>query len=123
MLELVLAIALAIVALGFAGLVFYARLVARRVERAVPPLGRFVEVDGAKLHYVDRGEGPPIVMIHGIGANLRHYTHTILDEIAQRRFDKPSKVALHIASSIRDNASATITAFEPISLHFAWILA
>lgn len=83
MLELVLAIALAIVALGFAGLIFYARLVARRVERAVPPLGRFVEVDGAKLHYVDRGEGPPVVMIHGIGANLRHYTHTIFDEIAK----------------------------------------
>ena len=83
MLQWVLAAALAIVALGFAGLALNARLVARRVERAVPPLGRFVEVDDAKLHYVDRGEGRPIVMIHGIAANLRHYTHTIFDEVAK----------------------------------------
>ncbi len=83
MLQWVLAAVLAIVALGFAGLVLNAWLVARRVERAVPPLGRFVEVDGAKLHYVDRGEGPAVVMIHGIAANLRHFTHTIFDEIAK----------------------------------------
>ena len=83
MLGSIIAIIFAVLALGFAGLAFYARLVARRVERAVPPLGHFVEVDGAKLHYVDRGEGPPVVMIHGIGANLRHYAHTILDEIAK----------------------------------------
>jgi pimeloyl-ACP methyl ester carboxylesterase len=83
MLGPIIAIIIAVLALGFAGLAIYARLVARRVEREVPPLGRFVEVDGAKLHYVDRGEGPAVVMIHGIGANLRHYTHTILDEIAK----------------------------------------
>jgi len=83
MLGSIIAIIFAVLALGFAGLAFYARRVARRVERAVPPLGRFVEVDWAKLHYVDRGEGPPIVMIHGIGANLRHYAHTILDEVAK----------------------------------------
>jgi len=83
MVEWSLAIIFAIAALGLAGLVVNSWLVARRVERAVPPLGAFVEVDGAKLHYVDRGQGPPIVMIHGIGANLRHYTHTIFDEIAK----------------------------------------
>jgi pimeloyl-ACP methyl ester carboxylesterase len=83
MLGLVVAVVVAVLALGFAGLVLFARRTARRVERAVPPLGRFVEVGGAKLHYVDRGEGPPVVMIHGIGANLRHYAHTILDEVAK----------------------------------------
>jgi exodeoxyribonuclease VII large subunit len=30
---------------------------------------------------------------------------TILDEIAHVRFDTPSKVALHISSTIKDNAS------------------
>jgi pimeloyl-ACP methyl ester carboxylesterase len=78
-----LGVVLALAALGFAGLTLNAWLAARRVERAVPPVGRFVDVGGAKLHYVDRGEGPPIVMIHGIGANLMHYTHTILGEIAR----------------------------------------
>jgi pimeloyl-ACP methyl ester carboxylesterase len=83
MLELIAAAIIGTLALSLAGLAFYARRVARRVERAIPPIGQFVEVGGAKLHYVDRGAGAPVVMIHGIGANLRHFTHTILDEVAK----------------------------------------
>lgn len=83
MLEVIAAVIIGILVLFLAGLVLYAKHVARRVERAVPPIGKFVEVGGARLHYVDRGVGPPVVMIHGIGANLRHFTHTILDEMAK----------------------------------------
>ena len=83
MLASIVAVIVAVLALCLAGLASYAWLTARRVERAVPPIGRFVEVGGARLHYVDRGAGPPVVMIHGIAGNLRHYTHTILDEIAK----------------------------------------
>jgi pimeloyl-ACP methyl ester carboxylesterase len=39
--------------------------VARRTERRHPPRGAFMEVDGVRLHYSDRGEGSPIVLIHG----------------------------------------------------------
>jgi pimeloyl-ACP methyl ester carboxylesterase len=81
--EVIAASIVGALALCLTGLVLHARRVARRVERAVPAIGTFVEVGGAKLHYVDRGKGAPIVMIHGIGANLRHFTHTILDEIAR----------------------------------------
>ena len=108
--EWVLGIALAIAVLAIAGLALNAWLVARRVERAVPALGRFVEVDGAKLHYVDRGHGPPVVMIHGIAANLRHYTHTILDEIAKTNraiaIDRPG-CGYSERPSGTDNATAT----------------
>jgi hypothetical protein len=38
---------------------------ARRVERRNPPRGRFVDVDGVRLHYLERGEGPPVVLLHG----------------------------------------------------------
>ena len=38
---------------------------ARRAEREHPPMGRFVEVDGVRLHYVDRGHGRPVVLLHG----------------------------------------------------------
>src|SRR3954464_3024851 len=31
------------------------------------PLGRFVEVDGARVHYIARGKGRPVVLIHGNG--------------------------------------------------------
>ncbi len=83
MLEGILAAILIILAIIVGGLAAFSRWTAMKVEKAVPPIGQFVEVDGAKLHYVARGEGPPVVMIHGLGGSLRHYTATILDEIAK----------------------------------------
>jgi exodeoxyribonuclease VII large subunit len=41
---------------------------------------------------------------------------TILDEIAHVRFDTPSKVALHISSTIKDSALAAIQAWERINV-------
>ncbi|HYD99340.1 MAG TPA: alpha/beta hydrolase, partial [Alphaproteobacteria bacterium] len=38
---------------------------ARKAERDHPPRGRFVEADGVRLHYIERGEGPPVVLLHG----------------------------------------------------------
>uniref|UniRef100_UPI003012B637 alpha/beta fold hydrolase n=1 Tax=Caldimonas tepidiphila TaxID=2315841 RepID=UPI003012B637 len=38
---------------------------ARRAESDNPPIGRFVEVDGVRLHYVERGTGPTVVLLHG----------------------------------------------------------
>ena len=35
-------------------------VMARRAERRHPPEGSFIEVDGVRLHYSDRGEGSPI---------------------------------------------------------------
>lgn len=40
-------------------------LIARRTERKHPPKGSFVTVNGTRLHYSDRGQGKPIVLIHG----------------------------------------------------------
>lgn len=34
------------------------------------PESRFVEVEGARLHYVQGGEGSDIVLLHGIGASV-----------------------------------------------------
>jgi hypothetical protein len=32
---------------------------------AYPFVPRFFEIDGARMHYVDEGEGQPIVFVHG----------------------------------------------------------
>ena len=37
----------------------------RKVEHEHPPSGRFITVDGVRLHYLEKGEGPPVVLIHG----------------------------------------------------------
>jgi pimeloyl-ACP methyl ester carboxylesterase len=38
---------------------------ARRAERRHPPEGSFIDVDGVRLHYSDRGSGKPVILIHG----------------------------------------------------------
>jgi pimeloyl-ACP methyl ester carboxylesterase len=39
--------------------------VGRRSESRHPPDGSFLVVDGIRIHYTDRGEGSPVVLIHG----------------------------------------------------------
>ena len=36
-------------------------------EQTSKPPGRFVEVDGLRVHYIARGRGRPVVLIHGNG--------------------------------------------------------
>jgi pimeloyl-ACP methyl ester carboxylesterase len=38
---------------------------ARLAERRNPPKGSFLEVDGVRLHYSDRGTGLAVVLVHG----------------------------------------------------------
>jgi exodeoxyribonuclease VII large subunit len=54
----------------------------------------------------------PIPVLTGIG---HERDITILDDIAHTRFDTPSKVALHIVTTIKDNAVVAIQAWERIN--------
>ena len=51
------------------------RLIAARAERQVPPSGKFLDVGGNRIHYVEMGEGRPIVFVHGLGGQLHHFRH------------------------------------------------
>ena len=53
------------------------RRIAARAERLVPPSGKFVDVGGNRIHYVETGEGRPIVFVHGLGGQLHHFRHTM----------------------------------------------
>ena len=64
-----------------AGLVLYSAWTARRVEKALPPVGRFIDVDGGRIHYLEQGSGPTLVLIHGLGGQMRHFTHSLLDRL------------------------------------------
>jgi pimeloyl-ACP methyl ester carboxylesterase len=54
----------------------------RQVEAALPPAGRFVDVPGARLHVVERGHGPAMLLVHGLAGQLCHFTYAIVDELA-----------------------------------------
>ncbi|TPL51663.1 alpha/beta hydrolase [Mesorhizobium sp. B2-4-6] len=51
--------------------------IAANAERLVPACGKFVEIDGNRIHYVEEGDGRPIVFVHGLGAQLHHFRHTL----------------------------------------------
>ena len=39
-------------------------------ERAHRLRGRFLDVDGVRLHYLERGHGTPLVLLHGLGSMI-----------------------------------------------------
>ena len=67
---------------------------ARRADRENPPTGEMIDVDGVRLHYVERGEGPPVVLIHGNTVWHRDFVASALfDRLAENHrviaFDRP----------------------------------
>lgn len=79
-------------ALGAAALINH--VAARRAEAATPPAGRFIDVDGVRLHYVEQGTGPAVVLLHGNGVTLQDYQASgVLDAAAAQHrviaFDRP----------------------------------
>jgi pimeloyl-ACP methyl ester carboxylesterase len=76
-----LLVVIALVAMSLGGLVIFTAVTARRVETALPPRGRFVEVAGARIHYLDKGSGPPIVILHGLGGQMGNFTYALLERL------------------------------------------
>lgn len=55
------------------------------IERANPPSGRFVDVDGGRLHIVELGaaNAPPVVLLHGASGNLNDMRLAVGERLAQ----------------------------------------
>ncbi|QOZ20838.1 alpha/beta hydrolase [Bradyrhizobium sp. CCBAU 21365] len=67
---------------------------AKKAERENPPQGRFLEIDGVHLHYVERGTGEPLVLLHGNGSMIQDFESSGLIELASQSyrtivFDRP----------------------------------
>ena len=79
---------------GFAGIAVWNQHLAHKAERDNPPKGKFVEVDGVRLHYIDAGHGVPVVLIHGNGSMVEDFECSGLIDMAAARhrviaFDRP----------------------------------
>ena len=48
-------------------------------DQLLPYESRFLDVDGAKLHYLDEGEGHPVVLLHGNPTWCFYFRHLIRD--------------------------------------------
>jgi pimeloyl-ACP methyl ester carboxylesterase len=70
------------------------RLMTKTAERNNPPVGKFVDVGGVRLHYVEWGEGEPLVLLHGNGSMIQDFSSSgLLEKAAQKfkviAFDRP----------------------------------
>lgn len=56
-----------------------------RGDEATRPAGQFVEVDGLQVHYIARGKGRPVVLIHGNGTMAEDFVISgLVDRLAKR---------------------------------------
>ena len=70
------------------------RWLAKKAGRRNPPIGRFITVEGVRLHYVERGTGTPLVLLHGNGSMIEDFQSSGLIDLAAKKyrviaFDRP----------------------------------
>ena len=70
------------------------RRLAKNAENDNPPAGHFLEVNGVRLHYVERGSGVPLVLLHGNGSMIQDFESSGLIDLAAGNyrvivFDRP----------------------------------
>jgi pimeloyl-ACP methyl ester carboxylesterase len=70
------------------------RHLAQKAARDNPPLGQFLEINGIRLHYVERGAGEPLVLLHGNGSMIQDFESSGLVDLAAKNhrvivFDRP----------------------------------
>ena len=85
---------LAAAALGAVTTAAWVEIKARRAEREHPAMGRTIQIDGVQLHYVERGEGPTVVLLHGNAVTLNDFEASgLLQDLAASHrviaFDRP----------------------------------
>lgn len=126
-----LAVAIALLCVALA---VFSRVAARRAEAAVPPVGRFVEVPGARLHLIEAGEArdgrPPIVMLHGLAAQLHNFRYALVDDLARDTrviaLDRPgsgySTRDPGCATTLEQQADAVAAAMDALGLERALLV-
>lgn len=105
---------LATLALGvlctLAVLTFFTWFTASRIAAHFHPPGQWLEVAGERIHYRSLGDGPPIVLVHGLAGESRNFDYLPLEALSQRwrlvLIDRPG--AGH--SPRRDDSRAAVAA-------------
>ncbi|WP_394177086.1 alpha/beta fold hydrolase [Yoonia maritima] len=105
---------LATMALGFGAVLSGCSSQSRttKAEQTHPPLGDFVSINGKRVHYVQSGKGPHVVLLHGAGGNLREFTFSLMDQLATRytvtAFDRPGLGYTDQVPGVPRHATATV---------------
>jgi pimeloyl-ACP methyl ester carboxylesterase len=81
-------------ATALAAMAMFVQYRGRQAEHENPPYGRFIEVDGIRLHYFERGQGKPLLLLHGNGSMAEELDISGLPDLAAEKyrvivFDRP----------------------------------
>ncbi len=98
--------------------------IARRIEKAAPPQGGFLDLDGERLHLLDKGAGRPLVMIHGLSGQMGNFTYALVDRLRDDfrvvAFDRPgsgySTRAPGASAGVRAQAATLAKAIRTLGL-------
>jgi len=74
----IVGVAVVLAGLALGALALFTAWTARQVQKKMPPRGRFIEINGAPIHYLDEGSGPVILFVHGLGGQMYNFTHSLL---------------------------------------------
>lgn len=109
----------------------YNRSRTKQAEAETPPVGSFVEAEGVKLHYLRRGSGPCIVLLHGNGVMLQDWLASgVFDELAKDydviAFDRPgfgySSRPRSVLWTPQAQAAALASALEQLGVNDATVV-
>ena len=100
--------------------------IAKRAAVDAPPIGRFIDVPGARLHVVDRGPttrpgAPAIMLVHGLGGQLRHFSYRLIESLAPTyrviAFDRPGSGYSSWRSGVKPSLAAQADLVEALAAH------
>ena len=113
-----------------AGALFFSARTTRKVEALVPRDGRMIEVDGQQVHVAEEGAGPPLLLIHGLGGQMRNFGRDLIDDLARDyrviRVDRPgsgySPRAASTSADLRTPANVIVGLIEKLELEKPWLV-
>ena len=113
--------------MSLVGLVLFAAFSNKKAEQLLPPAGSFAKLGSTRLHYVDQGQGPAIVMIHGIAGNLQNFTYGLATPLAQTHrvicIDRPgygySKRSFNADTSLEAQADIIVSLLDHLQIESA----
>lgn len=109
------------------GLVLFAAFSNKKAEQLLPPSGTFAKLGSTQLHYVDQGQGPAIVMIHGLAGNLHNFTYGVATPLSENHrvicVDRPgcgySKRSSNADASLEAQADTIVSLLDHLQIESA----